>query len=131
MSSWSSLITYWACSTITHLSSGWPYPRLYMSSPIIVYLVALASQPLLVLGRGLPILRYWMYGVVQFSVLSRLRQMFVIHGPDKVCCRRDLCLLFNLVLSSLDRISTLTFSLLGMCWTHTRSKSNWMTLRTR
>jgi len=61
-----------------------------------------------------------MYGVVQFSVWSRLRQMFVIDGADNVYCRRDLCRLFNLVLSSLDRISALTFSLLGMCWTHTR-----------
>jgi len=72
-----------------------------------------------------------MYGVVQFSVWSRLRQMFVIDGANNVCCRRDLCLLFILVLASLDRMSTLTFSLLGMCWTHTRSKADWMTLRTR
>jgi len=115
MPSWSSLITYWACSAVTHLTSGWPYPRLYRSSPIIVYLAALASQPLSVLGVGLPVLRYWMYGVVQFSVWSRLRQMFIIDGTDNVRCRRDLCLLFNLVLASLDRISALTFSLLGMC----------------
>jgi len=65
-----------------------------------------------------------MYGVVQFSVWSKLRQMFVIDGADNVCCRRYLCLLFSLVLASLDRISALTFSLLGMCWTHTRSKAD-------
>jgi len=47
-----------------------------------VYLAALASQPLLVLGGGLPILRYWMYGVFQFLVWSRVRQMFVMDGAD-------------------------------------------------
>jgi len=72
-----------------------------------------------------------MYGVVQFSVWSRLRQMFFIAGAYNVFCSRDLCLLFSLVLDNLDRISTLTFSLLGMCWTHTRSKADCMTLRTR
>jgi len=72
-----------------------------------------------------------MYGVVQFLVWSRFRHMFVIDGVDNVCCRRDLCLLFSLMLGSLDRISALTFSLLDMCWTHTRSKADWMTLQTR
>ena len=62
---------------------------------------------------------------------SRFRQMFVVVGADNVCCKRDLCRLFSLVLASLDSMSTLTFSLLGMCWTHTRSKAYWMTLRTR
>jgi len=62
---------------------------------------------------------------------SKLRQMFVIDGADNVCCRRDLCLLFNLVLASFDKISALTFSLLGMCWMHTRSKVDWMILQTR
>ena len=96
-----------------------------------MYLAALASQPLSILGGGLPVLRYWMYVAVQFSVWSRLRQMFVIDGADNVCCCRNLCLLFSLVLASLDRISALTFSLLGMCWTHTRLKTDCMTLRTR
>jgi len=72
-----------------------------------------------------------MYGVVQFSVWSRLRQMFVIDGVDNVCWSRDLCLLFSFVLASLDRISALTFSLLGMYWTHTWSKAYWMKLRTK
>jgi len=72
-----------------------------------------------------------MYGVVQFSGWSKLRQMFVIDGANNVYCKRDLCLVFCLVLASLDRISALTFSLIGKCWTQTRSKADWMTLRTR
>ena len=61
----------------------------------------------------------------------RFRPLICGKGGDNVYCRRDLCLLFNLVLASLDRMSALKFSLLGMCWTHTRSKAYWMTLRTK
>jgi len=57
--------------------------------------------------------------------------MFVVDGADSVCCKRDLCQLFSLVLASLDSLSALTFSLLGMCWTHTLSKAYWMILLTR
>jgi len=57
--------------------------------------------------------------------------MFVMDGPDSVYCSRDLCLLFSLVLANLDRISTLTFSPLGTCWTRTRSKAECMTFWTR
>jgi len=45
-----------------------------------------------------------MCGVVQFSVWSRLRQMFIMDDADDVCCNRDLSLFFSLVLASLDRI---------------------------
>jgi len=62
--------------------------------------------------------------------VSRFRQMFVVDGADNVCCKKDLCWLFSLVLASLDRMSTLTFLLLGMCLTHRRSKAIWMTLQT-
>jgi len=54
----------------------------------------------------------------------RLRQVFVVDGADNVSCKRDLCRLFSLVLASLDNKSTLTFSVLGMCWMHTRSKAD-------
>ena len=37
---------------------------------------------------------------------------------------------FQLSVASLDRMSALTFSLLGMSWTHTRSKADLMTLQT-
>jgi len=57
--------------------------------------------------------------------------MFVIDGANNVYCSRDLCLLFSLVLASLDRISALTFSLLGICWTHTRLKADCMMFWTR
>jgi len=57
--------------------------------------------------------------------------MFVIDGANNVCCKRDLYLFFNLVLASLDKILVLTFSLLRMCWMHTRSKADWMTLQTK
>jgi len=43
---------YWACSAVTHLRSGWPYPCLYRSSPIMVYLAALAIQVLSAFGGG-------------------------------------------------------------------------------
>jgi len=42
--------------------------------------------------------------------------MFVVDGADYVYCKKDLCQLFSLLLASLDRMSALTFSLLGMCW---------------
>ena len=45
---------------MTHLRTGWPYPRLYKSSPIVVYLVALVIQVLLALGGELPVWRYRM-----------------------------------------------------------------------
>jgi len=50
--------------------------------------------------------------------------VFVVDGADNVSCKRDLCRLFSLVLASLDNKSTLTFSVLGMCWMHTRSKAD-------
>jgi len=43
----------------------------------------------------------------------RLRQVFVVKGADSVCCKRDLCRLFSLVLASLDNMSALTFLDLG------------------
>ena len=55
---------------------------------------------------------------------ARSRQVFVVDGADSVCCKMDLCRLFNLVLASLDNMSALTFSVLGMCWMHTRSKAD-------
>ena len=39
--------------------------------------------------------------------------MFVMDGANNVCCKRDMCQLFSLVLASLDNMSALTFSLLG------------------
>jgi len=50
--------------------------------------------------------------------------MFVVDGADNFCCKRDLCWLFSLVVASLDSMSALTFSLLGICWMHTRSKAD-------
>jgi len=41
--------------------------------------------------------------------------MLVIDGVGNVCCKRDLCQLLSLVLASLDNMSALTFSVLGMC----------------
>jgi len=35
--------------------------------------------------------------------------MFVVDGADNVCCKKDLCRFFILVLASLDRMSALTF----------------------
>jgi len=52
---------YSTYSFVTHLSNGCPYPRLYSSSPTIVYRAAFVSHPLSILGGRLPILRYWMY----------------------------------------------------------------------
>ena len=49
--------------------------------------------------------------------------MFVVDDADSVCCKRDMCQLFSLVLTSLDNMSALTFSVLGMCWMHTRSNA--------
>jgi len=72
-----------------------------------------------------------MYGVVQLLVWPRLRQMFVMDGVDSICCSIDLCLLLSLVLASFDRTSARSFSFLGMCWIHTRSKLDCMTLQTR
>jgi len=57
--------------------------------------------------------------------------MFVVDGADNVYCKRDMCRLFSLMLVSLDSVLALTFSLMGMYWTHTRSKADWMTLQTR
>jgi len=122
---------YSACSLVTHLSKGCPYPRLYNSSPIIVYRAAFASYPLSVLGERLPILRYWMCGAVQLSVWPRLRQMFVVDGADNICCRRDLCLPLSLVLASLDNTFARTFYPLGMCWMCTQSKPDCMMLQTK
>jgi len=39
--------------------------------------------------------------------------VFVVDDADSVCCKRDLCQLFSLVLASLDNMSALTFSVLG------------------
>jgi len=50
--------------------------------------------------------------------------VFVVDGADSVCYKRDLCGLFSLVLASLYSMSALTFSVLGMCWMHTRSKAD-------
>ena len=55
---------------------------------------------------------------------ARLRQMFIMDSADSVCCKRDMCLLFSLVLGSLDNTSALTFLVLGMCWMHTHSKAD-------
>jgi len=41
--------------------------------------------------------------------------MFNVDGAYSVCCKRDLCRLLSLVLASLDNMSALTFSVLGMC----------------
>ena len=57
--------------------------------------------------------------------------MFVVEGADSVCCNSDRCRPFSLVLASLDNMSALKFSNLGMCWMHTCSKVDWMTFRTR
>jgi len=54
-----------------------------------------------------------------------------MEGADSVCCKSDRWRLFNLVLASLDNMSTLTFSDLGMCWMQPCSKADWMTFRTR
>jgi len=72
-----------------------------------------------------------MHGVVQLSVLPRLRQMFIMDGADNVYCSRDLCLPLSLVPASFDRTSAQTFSPIGMCWIHTRLKPDCMTLWTR
>jgi len=53
-----------------------------------------------------------------------VRIVFVVDGADSVCCKRDLCRLFSLVLASLDNMSALTFSGMGMCWMHTCSKAD-------
>ena len=57
--------------------------------------------------------------------------MVFMEGADSVCCKSDRWRLFNLVLASLDNMSTLTFSDLGMCWMQPCSKADWMTFRTR
>jgi len=57
--------------------------------------------------------------------------VFVVEGADSVCCNSDRCRPFSLVLASLDNMSALKFSNLGMCWMHTCSKVDWMTFRTR
>jgi len=57
--------------------------------------------------------------------------VFVVEGANSVCCKSDQCRLFSLVLASLDNMSALTFSDLGMCRMHTRSKADWMMFRTR
>jgi len=49
---------------------------------------------------------------------------------SSVCYNRDRCWIFNLVLISLDNMSALTFSNLGMCCIRTCSKADWMTFRT-
>jgi len=49
-----------------------------------------------------------------------LWQVFVMEGVDSVYCNRDRWRLFNLVLASLDRMSALMLSVLGMC-----SMRNW------
>jgi len=46
-------------------------------------------------------------------VWVRLWQVLVMEGAGSFCCNRDRCRLFNLVLASLDNMSTLTFSDLG------------------
>jgi len=80
-----------------------------------VYCVAFDSHPLLVLGGRFPVLRYWIYGVVQLSAWPRIRQVFVVDGTSSVCCRRDLCLPLSLVLTNLDKASAHTFSPLDIC----------------
>jgi len=45
-------------------------------------------------------------------------------GENNIYCKRDLCRLFSLVLTNLDNMSGLTFSVLRMCWMHTRSKAD-------
>jgi len=64
--------------------------------------------------------------VVQFSAWCwvRLWQVFVMEGADNVCCNSDRWRLFNLVQASLDDISALMFSDLGMCWMQTWSKAH-------
>jgi len=54
-----------------------------------------------------------------------------MEGEDSVCCNSDRWRLFNLVLASLDRMSALIFSDLGMCWMRTWSKADWTTVQTR
>ena len=61
----------------------------------------------------------------------RLWQVFVMEGANIVCCNRDRWRLFNLGLASLDKMSSLIFSDLGMCWMRTWSKADWMTIQTR
>ena len=68
-----------------------PYPRLYKSSPIIVYRAAFDGHPLLAFVGRFLVFKYWIYEVVQLSVWPRLRQMFFVDGVDNVCCRLDLC----------------------------------------
>jgi len=47
-----------------------------------------------------------------------------MEGADNVCCNSDRWRLFNLVQASLDDISALMFSDLGMCWMQTWSKAH-------
>jgi len=54
-----------------------------------------------------------------------------VERADSVCCKRDQCRLFSLVLASLDNMSALTFSDRGMCWMETRPKADCITFQTR
>jgi len=54
-----------------------------------------------------------------------------MEGADNVYCNSDRWRLFNLVLASLDNMSTLTFLNLGMCWMQTCSEADWTTFWTR
>jgi len=71
--------------------------------------------------------------VVQLSAWCwvRLWEVFVMEEADNVCCNSHRWRLFNLVLTSLDNMSALMFSDLGMCCMQTWSKADWTTIQTR
>ena len=100
----------------------------------MVYLAALAGQALSA-SRG---------GVAGFKVLNigggpvlglggvtllagvwvNIWQVCVMKGVESVCYSRDRLRFLSLVLANLERMSALTFSVLGMCSTQTCSKAD-------
>jgi len=97
-----------------HLSRDCPYPRLYKSSLTIVYRVAFDGHPLSALVGRFPDFRYWIYGVIQLSTLSRFKHMFMVDGVANVYCRRDLCRPLWFVLANLDEAFAGVLSPLGI-----------------
>jgi len=96
-----------------------------------MYRAAFDSYPLSVLAGGFPDFRYWIYGVIQLSTLSRFKHMFVVDGAANVYCRKDLCRPLCFVIANLDKASARVLSPLGICCIFTSSKPNFMMLRTR
>ena len=113
---------YSARLLVIHFSRGVEYPLRYKSSLTIVYQAHCCFVAFSWSGLHVPAVRYWMTGVIQLlastsssSIVRHSASASVTLGCLSHICMTDLWWLFLFVTDSLDKMSALLLSSLGMC----------------